>query len=228
MLAVNEAFQGPPPWRPLGQAFFPCLSVSVECRARTVTARGGGSHMAAKKQRLSSGFTLGGEQAEADPLLEHSFFASSDYRIMESRVDRRCFVIGRTGAGKSAALQHLEEVRDEHVIRINPEDLSLPYIADLHVIRYLDSLNVNLDLFWIALWKHVLLVEIIRKRYNVSSPVAKQNFLTSLRELVVEDPGKRGTGLSRRVRGPVLVRGGRAGSRDNREVHKPNQWRSAS
>ncbi|CNL41460.1 Uncharacterised protein [Mycobacterium tuberculosis] len=44
------------------------------------------------------------------------------------------------------------------MIRISPEDLSLPYITDLQVIRFMDSLNVKLDLFWIALWKHVLLV----------------------------------------------------------------------
>jgi hypothetical protein len=144
-----------------------------------------------KKVRLKSGFTLGGEQAEADPLLEEAFFRSSDYEVMESKYDPRCFVVGRTGSGKSAALQHLQEAHDSRVIRINPEDLSLPYIAEQQVFRYLADLEVNLDLFWIALWKHVLLVEIIRHRYKVNSPAAKQKMMDLLREKLSRDPGKR-------------------------------------
>ena len=87
-------------------------------------------------------------------------------------------------------LQRLEEVHGDHVVRISPEDLSLPYVTDLQVIKYLDSLDVKLDLFWIALWKHVLIVEIIRRRYKIDSPEAKQKFLGWLREAVRRDPGK--------------------------------------
>lgn len=143
-----------------------------------------------KKPRLKSGFTLGGEQAEADPLLEQAFFVTSDFLTIESRADPRCFLVGRTGSGKSAVLQRLEETHADHTIRINPEDLSLPYITDLQVIRYLDGLGVNLDLFWIALWKHVLIVEILRHRYKLSGPEAKQNFMERLREKVRRDQGK--------------------------------------
>ncbi|MEA2828257.1 MAG: hypothetical protein QOG43_2696 [Actinomycetota bacterium] len=144
----------------------------------------------ARKPQLVSGFTLGGEQAEADPLLEEAFLESSDFRVMDSQSDPRCFIVGRTGSGKSAALQRLEEIHPDHLIRINPEDLSLPYITDLQVIRHLDSLDVNLDLFWIALWKHVLLVEVIRHRYKVNSQAAKQKFLESLRERLSRDKSK--------------------------------------
>jgi len=144
----------------------------------------------AKRPRLKTGFTLGGEQAEADPLAEEAFVETPLYKVVSSRDDMRCFVIGRTGAGKSATLQHLEEVNSDHVIRISPEDLSLPYITDLQVIRYLDSLDVKLDLFWIALWKHVLLVEVIKHRYAVNTPEAKQRFMATLREKFKKDAGK--------------------------------------
>lgn len=140
---------------------------------------------------LHKNANLGGEQAEADPLLEFVFYQSGDYETIESRLDPRCFIIGRTGSGKSAAFQHLEETHSKKVIRITPEDLSLPYIVDLRVIRFLDSLDVNLDLLYTALWKHVLLVEIIRRRYNVDSPAAKQNFLDIIRERVKRDPAKK-------------------------------------
>jgi hypothetical protein len=145
----------------------------------------------ARLGRLKSNANLGGEQAEADPLLEFVFYQSGDYNAIESRLDPRCFIVGRTGSGKSAALQHLEEMHTRKVIRITPEDLSLPYIVDLRVVRYLDSLDVNLDLLFTALWKHVLLVELIRNRYKVDSPVAKQNFLENIRDRVKRDPAKK-------------------------------------
>jgi hypothetical protein len=145
----------------------------------------------ATRRRLTTDFNLGGEQAEADPLLERAFFESDIYAAIASRANPHCFLIGRTGSGKSAALQRLEETKGSHVIRINPEDLSLPYILDLGVVQRLSELGVHLDPFFIALWKHVLLIELIRHRYQVDSPEAKRNFLATLTERVRRDPGKK-------------------------------------
>lgn len=89
----------------------------------------------AKKARLGFGFNIGGDQAEADPLLEESFYASSQYEAMSSREDTRCFVVGRTGSGKSAAFKMLSDEHPSKVIRIVPEDLSLPYITNLDVVQ---------------------------------------------------------------------------------------------
>jgi hypothetical protein len=140
--------------------------------------------------RLRGNFTLGGEQAEADPLLTDGFFESGQFLAAASRQDPRCFLIGRTGVGKSALLKRIEQQDPQHVIRIAPEDLSLPYIADLGVVQYLTTLNVHLDPLFIALWKHVLLIEIIKKRYNVDTPAAKQNFLTTLMDRIRRDKSK--------------------------------------
>lgn len=142
-------------------------------------------------RRFNSSFTLGGEQAEADPLLESGYYESGHFRAISARDDERCFLIGRTGGGKSAVLQHLYESSPEHTIRINPEDLSLPYIVDLGAIKYLAELGVHLDPLFIALWKHVLLVEIIKHRYQIDGPAAKQNFVSALRERIMRDPSKR-------------------------------------
>lgn len=149
-----------------------------------------GKPKAQTPRRFGGEFTLGGEQAEADPLLERAFFESGQVRAAVSKADPRCFLIGRTGSGKSAALQHLEEVHPNHVIRINPEDLSLPYISDLGAIRVLSEMDVHLDPFFIALWKHVFLIEIIRHRYDVESPEAKENFLRNLRDRIKRDRSK--------------------------------------
>lgn len=143
------------------------------------------------KRRLRSDFTLGGEQAEADLLLERGFYESGYYHAIASQQDNRRFIVGRTGSGKSALLQHLEVEHSEHVIRIDPENLSLPYITNLGAIQYLSSIGLNLDPLFIALWKHVLLVEIIRHRYKVTSPVAKQNFVQSLMDKINRDNSKK-------------------------------------
>lgn len=82
-------------------------------------------------RRLSSDFRLGGLQAEADPLLEKAFYESGHYKAAERRDDPRCFVIGRTGSGKSAILRHLESSYPAHVIRIEPENLALQYITGI-------------------------------------------------------------------------------------------------
>ncbi|HEV2590454.1 MAG TPA: hypothetical protein VGU02_01050 [Gaiellaceae bacterium] len=44
---------------------------------------------------------------------------------------------------------------------------------------------------FIALWKHVLLVEIIRHRYKVDSPTKKHTVLATLRETIMRDTSKR-------------------------------------
>ena len=59
------------------------------------------------RPKLKSTFPLGGEQAEADSLLEDAFYETSDYQVIESKSDKRCFIVGRTGSGKSAALRRL-------------------------------------------------------------------------------------------------------------------------
>jgi hypothetical protein len=141
-------------------------------------------------RKLKSDFNLGGEQAEADPLLEAAFFEWAGYTAIESRDNPWRFLIGRTGSGKSAVLQRIEDVHPDHVIRINPEDLSLPYIVDLGVVRYLSDHDVHLDPLFIALWKHVLIVELIRHRYKVDSPAKKQTVLTTLMEAIRRDPSK--------------------------------------
>lgn len=143
------------------------------------------------KRRLGSDFTLGGEQAEADHLLEKGFYESGLYRAIVSHHDGRAFLVGRTGGGKSALLQHLATERPEHVIRINPENLSLPYITGLGAVQYLSEIGLNLDPLFIALWKHVVLVEIIKHRYNVNTPVAKQNFVRTLMDKINRDPSKK-------------------------------------
>lgn len=134
---------------------------------------------------------FGSEQAETDPLLDTAFYESEIYEAIASTSDRHRFLIGRTGSGKSAILQHLEETVPGHIIRIDPENLALNYILDLGIVKDLAARDVHLDPFFNALWKHVLLVEIIRHRYKLDSPESKRQLIATLRDLLRRSPGKR-------------------------------------
>jgi hypothetical protein len=90
-------------------------------------------------------------------------------------------VLGRTGSGKSALILKLKE-KVEHVIQIQPESLSLNYIANSTIIKFFSDLGVNLDPFYKLLWRHVFAVEIFKHRFGIDNSVAKQNFLASLLE----------------------------------------------
>ena len=57
-------------------------------------------------KRFKSNFTFGGVVAESDHLLSEAYWDNGDYDAIESKQDKRCFIIGRTGSGKSAAIQH--------------------------------------------------------------------------------------------------------------------------
>lgn len=141
-------------------------------------------------RNFKSNFTFGGLVAESDHLLSTAYWDNGDFEATESHEDARCFIIGRTGSGKSALFQHLSEKYPDKVVRIDPENLSLPYLLNLDIIKQLMELNVHLDPFMKTLWKHVIVVEILRHRYNITTPEQKQNILMFLIEKLKRDPVK--------------------------------------
>jgi hypothetical protein len=135
-------------------------------------------------------FTLGNVAAERDQFLLEAFFEEGDYKSIASREDRRGFVIGRTGSGKSAALRRLREQYGKQVIEIDPESISLQYLRNINVLKVLSDKGVRLDPFLRALWKHVILVEIIQHRYDVTSFDRKESFFSELLSLFSRDRSK--------------------------------------
>ena len=139
---------------------------------------------------FKSSFSFGGLAAEKDPLLSAAYWDNGDFETIASPTDPRCFIIGRTGSGKSAAFKHLEELFPNKVIRIVPENLSLSYLTNLNVVNYLLGLDVHLDPFFKALWKHVILVEVLKHRYDINSPEQKKNILERFREIFKNNTGR--------------------------------------
>jgi hypothetical protein len=142
------------------------------------------------RRSLKADFTLGGMAAENDHLLVKAYFDNGQYNTIASQDDRRCFVIGRTGSGKSAAFQHLHATHRNRVITVLPENLSLSYLANSNAIQRLLALDVQVEPFVKALWKHVLIVEVLRHRYQISTRDGAAAFLSQFRARFARDPAK--------------------------------------
>lgn len=108
---------------------------------------------------------IGGLEAETDAFLLETFTDKGDIDILKDTENGRSIIVGRTGSGKSALLRYLES-SEEKVTRINPESMSLRYLSNSDIIRYLKGLGINLDLFYKVLWKHVFIVEFLKMHFG--------------------------------------------------------------
>jgi hypothetical protein len=68
------------------------------------------------------------------------------------------------------------------VIVLPPEQLAISYIANSNILQFVSSLGVKLDLFYRLLWRHALVVEIIRRHSDLDSDVSTKNLFQRLRE----------------------------------------------
>lgn len=140
---------------------------------------------------LRADLSIGNTSAEADTdFLEHCFVYSSASEIFKDFTSAKMILAGRTGAGKTAILKNIEQGND-NVYEINPFDLSLSYVANSDIMRFLIALDVDLDLFFQVLWKHVLCIEFIRLRYKVNTEEKSRSIMTRIRSLIERDPRKR-------------------------------------
>ena len=99
------------------------------------------------KFRFRKHDTIGSADAEGDKFLEPCFVDTGDMEILCDCNDPRSIVVGRTGTGKTALLRRLLNL-EERAIEISPESLSLSYISNSNIIKYLLGLGVNLDVFY--------------------------------------------------------------------------------
>jgi hypothetical protein len=70
----------------------------------------------------------------------------------------------------------------EKCIKFQPETLSLNYVSNSTILRYLQDLGVNFDLFFNLLWKHVFAVELIRLRYDIRDEFTQRNVFQNIIE----------------------------------------------
>jgi len=147
--------------------------------------------MAAGKQAAPFRFKrhdeVGAAGAEEDAeFLSACFVDTGDLKLLESPHDKRVIVLGRTGSGKTALLLELQEQRD-NVIALVPENLALSYLSNSTILKFFDSLGVNLDPFFKLLWRHVLTVEILNRYFSDHPSKQEETLINRLRNLF---PGK--------------------------------------
>lgn len=122
-----------------------------------------------KAQRivLRAGENIGVPAAEHDQAFLSDCFVKLP--ILDAIADitsHRCIVLGRTGAGKSALLLHLESVLPG-ASRIAPNEASFEHVGNSTIVRHLSELGIDLHAFYEYLWKHIIVVHVIRECLGV-------------------------------------------------------------
>lgn len=98
-------------------------------------------------------------------------------------------IVGRTGSGKSALIRRIRETH-EQVVEVNPEDLSLGYLSDSWLLNFLTENDFDLSLFYQQLWRHVLVVELLKHQEGLNSQAKANSFLSRLANLFQDNSGK--------------------------------------
>src|SRR3954452_1057953 len=91
---------------------------------------------------------IGSAAAEDDlDFLQNCFVLTDTARAIVDYQNSQSILLGRTGSGKTACLWNISAT-EEHVINIEPEEISIGYIANSDIITSLESTCVKLDLFY--------------------------------------------------------------------------------
>ncbi len=137
-------------------------------------------HQTGAEFRFRRNDTIGAADAESDDrFLTDCFIETGDLDALRDCADPKRIIVGRTGSGKSALIRRLQAV-EENVIELPPQNLSLGYIANSDIINFFESAGVNLDLFYQLLWRHVLTVELLKRKYRINNEEQKQSFLSNI------------------------------------------------
>jgi hypothetical protein len=125
---------------------------------------------------LRQNASIGNLSAEADDdFLFECFVFHPIVDQLKDITSRQMVLLGRTGSGKTAFLRHLQKTGD-NVGKIDLFEMAMEYVSNSDIIRFLLSLGIDLDLFFQALWKHVLCLEYIRSKYHTSDQSSSNSF----------------------------------------------------
>ncbi|HIF9136537.1 TPA: P-loop ATPase, Sll1717 family [Photobacterium damselae] len=134
---------------------------------------------------------VGDLDAETDTSLLETCFIDKGYvnQLMDVN-DPLSIVLGRTGAGKSALIYKISQLAEKSK-QIDPNDISIRFLEYSDIIQFLDALDVNLDLFYRLLWRHILIVELLKLRYNIKNETDNRNFFDSISDYFSRDTVKK-------------------------------------
>ncbi|PQK77173.1 DNA repair protein [Pantoea ananatis] len=132
--------------------------------------------------KIKRNLNIGDLDAETDNDFLDSCFVDKGYLEDLMDVKNPCsIIVGRTGAGKSALLYKVS-TSVENYKKIDPNDISVKFLEHSDIIQFMDKLGVNLDLFYKMLWRHILIIELVRLRYKIRNEEENENFFRGLVE----------------------------------------------
>ncbi|MCW0331165.1 P-loop ATPase, Sll1717 family [Pantoea ananatis] len=132
--------------------------------------------------KFKRNLNIGDLDAETDNDFLDSCFVDKGYLEDLMDVKNPCsIIVGRTGAGKSALLYKISTSVDNYK-KIDPNDISVKFLEHSDIIQFMDKLGVNLDLFYKMLWRHILIIELVRLRYRIRNEEENENFFRGLIE----------------------------------------------
>jgi hypothetical protein len=133
--------------------------------------------------------SIGAADAEDDrEFLMECFVETGDLEAIKDCKNPRKILLGRTGSGKTALLSCL--AFRKKVIVIEPQSLSLNYIANSNILQFFHNLGVKLDLFFKLLWRHIFAVELLKRKYDIKNDRTADSFLNSIRNILIRDKNK--------------------------------------
>lgn len=132
--------------------------------------------------KFKRNLNIGDLDAETDNDFLDSCFVDKGYLEDLMDVKNPCsIIVGRTGAGKSALLYKISTSVGNYK-KIDPNDISVKFLEHSDIIQFMDKLGVNLDLFYKMLWRHILIIELVRLRYRIRNEEENENFFRGLIE----------------------------------------------
>lgn len=117
------------------------------------------------KFKIKKNQLVGSPDAETDEFVLEAFVSLDNIHEIIDVQNQKSILLGRTGSGKSAIIKYLKK-HCENVREIAPEAMSLRFLSNSTILRYFDSIGVNLNLFYKVLWKHVLIVELLKMYFK--------------------------------------------------------------
>lgn len=130
---------------------------------------------------------IGHLDAESDhKFLSECYVDKKSMGLLINASDSEALILGRTGAGKTASLLKIKEkVDSERSKIINLEEIFLKYIDNSNIIKFLSELNINLELFYKYLWRHILTIELLKLKYpKINDKNKFSQLIQELRNLI--------------------------------------------
>ena len=150
---------------------------SFEKKVDVKLRRNGHARQSESRFRFRRIDRIGSNDAQEDTTFLFECFVNknNELDLLCDLREPECIVVGRTGVGKTALLFMLNR-REEKVTELSLDDLALSHLSNSPALRLYMDLELNMDLFFRVLWRHVFAVELI----NLFGTISGSQGITSL------------------------------------------------